>query len=101
MSIPSSFITSTASGFKVPGSSPALSGANLSELASFFAYSSTFTGGVRVAAEDVNGDGFADIITTPGAGIPSQLTVWQGTSLVNLQSFNAYDPAFLGGVFVG
>src|SRR5438045_2768183 len=32
------------------------------EVRSFFAYDPTFTGGVRVAVGDVNGDGVADIV---------------------------------------
>ena len=40
----------------------------LTNTASFFAYTPTFTGGVRVAAGDVNGDGAADIITGSGPG---------------------------------
>ena len=44
------------------------SGTDLSILASFFAYDPAFTGGVTVAAGDVNGDGLADIVTGAGAG---------------------------------
>jgi hypothetical protein len=35
---------------------------------SFFAYAPTFTGGVRVGARDVNGDGRIDVLTAPGRG---------------------------------
>ena len=38
------------------------------EVASFYAYDSSFRGGVSVAAGDVNGDGAFDIITGAGAG---------------------------------
>src|SRR5207248_2219654 len=34
----------------------------------FFAYDAGFTGGVRVAVGDVNGDGVPDVITGPGPG---------------------------------
>jgi hypothetical protein len=34
----------------------------------FFAYGDAFTGGVRVAVGDVNGDGIGDIVAAPGAG---------------------------------
>src|SRR5262249_261172 len=33
---------------------------------SFYAYAANFTGGVRVAAGDINGDGIPDIVTAPG-----------------------------------
>lgn len=69
-------------------------------LASFFAYSPLFTGGVRVAAGDVNGDGRADIITAPGSGGGPQVKVFSGTNLDLLRSFFAYDQTFLGGVYV-
>src|SRR5581483_3611532 len=39
---------------------------NNNVLFNFFAYDPNFTGGVRVAAGDVNGDGVPDIITSPG-----------------------------------
>src|SRR5436190_187025 len=37
-------------------------------VASFYAYDSSFHGGVRVALGDVTGDGVPDIITAPGPG---------------------------------
>jgi len=55
---------------------------------------------VRVGVADVDGDGFADIITAPGATGASDLRVFdRGTPLL-LDEFLAYDPSFLGGVFV-
>src|SRR5581483_11420783 len=54
-----------------PGGAPQVkvfSGANGSLLRSFLAYDTGFTGGVFVAAGDVNGDGKADVITGAGAG---------------------------------
>ncbi len=69
-------------------------------LKSFFAYSALFTGGVRVAAGDVNGDGTSDIITGAGLGGSPQVKVFSGRDLGLLQSFFAYDPAFAGGVYV-
>jgi hypothetical protein len=77
------------------GANPAIT------LRDFFAYASNFTGGVRVAVADVDGDGFADIITAPGASGAADLRVFdRGTTLL-LDEFLAYDPSFLGGVFVG
>ena len=67
---------------------------------SFFPYSPTFAGGVRVASGDVNGDGTPDIITAPGAGGGPHVKVFDGVSGAILDSFFAYDPQFTGGVFV-
>ena len=76
------------------------SGADLSMLYSFFAYAPQFTGGVRVAAGDVDGDGRADIVTAPGPGGAPLIHVFSGNGLVTLASFFAYAPAFADGVFV-
>jgi streptogramin lyase len=78
------------------------SGANLNlSLADFFAYSSSFRGGVFATAGDVNGDGTADIITGPGAGGGPDVRVFNGLSgHALLREFAAFDPAFTGGVRV-
>jgi hypothetical protein len=83
-----------------PAHVKALSGATGETLRSFFAYDASFTGGVRVAAGDTNGDGFMDIITGAGPGTGPHVKVFDGTSGVMLRSFFAYDPAFRGGVYV-
>jgi hypothetical protein len=59
-----------------------------------------FTGGIYVAAADVNGDGFADIITGAGAGGGSQVRVFDGRTRAPGLQFFAFDPAFRGGVRV-
>jgi hypothetical protein len=76
------------------------SGADLSELFSFYAYNPAFTGGVRVAVADLTGDGHADIITAAGPGGGPHVRVFSGRDLTPLASFFAYSPAFTGGVFV-
>ncbi|MCM3881622.1 MAG: VCBS repeat-containing protein [Vicinamibacterales bacterium] len=86
-----------------PGGGPhvvVFNGVDLSYLASFFAYDPMFRGGVSVAAGDVNGDGFDDIVTGAGPGAAPHVTVRSGPSLTYLASFYAYDPIFRGGVFV-
>src|SRR5207248_4077035 len=70
-------------------------------LQSFFPYNPGFSGGVRVAAADLNGDGRPDIVTAPGAGAGPFVQAFDARSLGLMSAFNAFDPTFLGGVFVG
>jgi hypothetical protein len=67
---------------------------------SFFAYDSSFTGGVRVAAGDVDGDGIPDVVTVPGPGGAANVKVFSGKDGSLLASFFAFDPAFTGGATV-
>jgi len=74
-------------------------------LRNFFAYHTSFIGGVRVAAGDYNGDGRADILTGSGPstvlfGQTAQLRWWDGRTALNYLDQDAY-PGFLGGMFVG
>jgi hypothetical protein len=76
-----------------PGFAPhvkVFDGASSNLLASFFAYSTAFTGGVYVAAGDVNGDGLADIITGAGINGFTHVKVFRGDSVVEMHSFLAY-----------
>jgi hypothetical protein len=69
---------------------------------SFYAYSSAYTGGVRVAIGDVNGDGYADLITGTGVGGGPHIKVFdlRGGQPVTIASFFAFEPTFMGGVYV-
>jgi hypothetical protein len=69
-------------------------------LREFFAFDLAFQGGVRVGAGDVNGDGYADIIVGGGPGGGPNVRVFNGVTGAEMASFLAYDPRFLGGVFV-
>ena len=69
-------------------------------IANFFAYGTNFTGGVFIAAGDVNGDERADIITGAGAGGGPHVKVFDGQTGGELLSFFAYVEAFTGGVSV-
>jgi hypothetical protein len=76
------------------------SGKDGSVLRDFFAYAPTFTGGVRVAAGDVDGDGHADVVTGAGPGGGPEVKVFSGKDGSVLQDFFAYAPTFAGGVYV-
>lgn len=43
----------------------------------FTAYRKSFQGGVHIAAADVNGDGYKDLITTPDKGRAAEVRVWR------------------------
>ena len=66
----------------------------------FFAYEPSFTGGVRVAAGDVSGDGRADVITGPGPGRAPNVRVFDGTTAGLISDVTPYGSSFVGGVFV-
>jgi hypothetical protein len=67
---------------------------------SFLAFDQDFLNGVWVAAGDVNGDGFADIITGKDAGGTPQVRVFDGLDSGLIHEFNAYSSGFRGGVRV-
>jgi hypothetical protein len=60
-----------------------------------------FSGGVRVAAGDINGDGVPDIIVGSGPGIAAGVRIFDGASLQPAGGFEPFGTGFLGGVFVG
>lgn len=72
-------------------------GATGNEVRSFFAYPTSFTGGVNVATGDVTGDGHPDIVTGTGAGGGTVVKVFDGAGGAELRSFDAYDPTFRSG----
>ena len=91
-----------------PGGGPRVSifsGSNGNVLLDFFAYNTSFSGGVFVASGDVTGDGVPDLVTGAGATGGPHVIVWDGGSLSHNSlsakaSFFAYAPTFLGGVSV-
>ena len=76
------------------------SGADLSLLASFYAYDPFFSGGVTVAAGDLNGDGRVDLITGAGPGGPDDVRVFSGLDGSELLTIVSPTIAQCG-VFVG
>lgn len=67
----------------------------------FMAYDPGFTGGVDVAAGDINGDGTDEIITGAGPGGGPHVRIFNGSGSPIGGGFMAYSPAFGGGVRVG
>ena len=91
------------------------SGADLTVLSEFFAYDENFRVGVFVAVGDINGDGFADVITGAGSALPGMaggphVEAFDGATIgtligpdqrpLALLSFFAYAEDFIGGVRV-
>ena len=66
----------------------------------FFAYESSFRGGVNVAAGDVNGDGKADVVTGTGVGGGPRVQVFDGATGAELANFFAYNSSVRSGVNV-
>jgi len=86
-----------------PGGGPQVNvydGTSLQLVHSFYAYNAAFNDGIFVAVGDVNGDGYADIITGAGQGGGPHVQVFSGQDYSNIASFFAYNPAFTGGISV-
>ena len=83
------------------------SGTDFAVLANFFAYESTFRGGVFASVGDLTGDGKAAVLTGTGVGGGPVVKAFSQASLASfnptptpIQSFFAFDPGFRGGVRV-
>ncbi|HEY0156655.1 MAG TPA: VCBS repeat-containing protein [Thermoanaerobaculia bacterium] len=66
----------------------------------FFAYDLAFTGGVRVASADYNGDRIDDIITGAGPGGGPRVRVFSGANGALLADFFAFTESEKQGLFV-
>jgi hypothetical protein len=75
------------------------SSAGNQELANYFAYTPTLSGGVNVAAGDLDGDGRAEIVTGTGSAAP-HVQVWDGQTFAARASFYAGDASTRTGVGV-
>lgn len=86
-----------------PGGSPTVnifSGKDYSLLRSFLAFEPTFSGGVSVAAGLINSDSIYDIVVGAGTGGGPRVKTYDGSNLNVINDFFAFDPSFLGGVYV-
>jgi hypothetical protein len=63
-------------------------------------FGDTFTGGVRSALADVNGDGTPDLVAAAGPGGASAVAVYDGVTHAQVASFTAFEASFTGGVYV-
>jgi hypothetical protein len=76
-------------------------GSDLALIGEFLGAPGNFLGGVRISTEDINGDGKADIVAAGGAGSSPLVQSFDATNLGVVDHFFAYDPNFIGGVFIG
>ena len=65
-----------------------------------FAFEATFTGGVRVASADLNGDGVDDVVVGAGDGGGPRVRAFDGATGRPLLDFFAFDDALRVGLFV-
>ncbi len=84
------------------GQSPTLAVTNADGSARFTLnpFEATFTGGVRVAVADVNGDGQDDIITVPGFGGAPIIKIFSGTDGTLISQKMIFEDTFRGGLYV-
>ncbi len=79
----------------------AFDGATGNVIYNFFAYESTYGGGINVAVGDVNGDGYGDIVVGSDQGGGPRVRAFSGfNGTTVLADFFAYEQAFAGGVRV-
>lgn len=95
-------ITGTGAGVGAHVKAFRYSNGQIQEMASFFAYSPDFMGGVQVAVGDLDGDGNSEIVTGAGAGAGPHVKAFRYSDgqITEVASFYAYDANFPGGVRV-
>lgn len=71
------------------------------KIGTFYAYDENFSGGIDVAAGDLDGDGIDEIITAPGPGGGPHIKMFRVDGMpYTTEGFFAYTPSFTGGVNV-
>jgi hypothetical protein len=63
-------------------------------------FEASFSGGVRVATADFNGDGVADLAAGTGPGRATRVVVFDGATKAELFRIDPFEASFVGGVFV-
>ncbi|MFM7096621.1 MAG: FG-GAP repeat domain-containing protein [Gemmataceae bacterium] len=87
-----------------PGGAPhvkVFDGATNAIISQWYAYPTSFTGGVFVAAGDIGNDGNIEVVTGAGPTGAPVVAVWNPFTGALLSQFMAYAEDFTGGVRVG
>lgn len=69
-------------------------------LQQFLAYGVTFTGGVRLAIADADGDGVQDILTAPQASGAPFVNMFRGATGSLIRQMQVYGDTFTGGIYL-
>jgi len=77
-----------------------IDGASFQPLASWIPFEESFTGGVFVAAADLNGDGTAEVIVSPDEGGGPLVAVFDGFGIQIARFYGINDEQFRGGARV-
>ena len=90
------------SGVGLPARVTVIDGSSRQVLADDAPFGTGFTGGVFVAAGDIDGDGIADVAVTADTGGGPRVRVYltRGNTLALVSDFFALDPSFRGGLRV-
>ncbi len=86
-----------------PSTVVVIDGRTQAEVVRFLAFEPTFTGGVYVAAGDIDGDGKAEVIVSPDQGGGPVVAVYRGSALATgtatelVRYFGITDDSFRGG----
>ena len=70
-------------------------------IGNFLAFGAGFKGGVYVAAGDLNGNGFAEVITGAGIGMAPVVKVFEQSHVTTPRAILAFPPTLKKGVRVG
>jgi hypothetical protein len=56
---------------------------------------------VSITTNDINNQGYDDIVLGSPAGLPPEVKVLDGKTFDTVEDFSVFTPSFLNGVFVG
>jgi virginiamycin B lyase len=76
-------------------------GATLAVISQWYAYESSFSGGVTVAVGDLGDDGVFEVVTGAGSGGSPLVKVFNANTGAFITQFLAYADSFKGGISVG